>query len=473
MWYDIFIDGVFHYFFLGYGISLIILYGFIATFSLLELKRQKNKLNKFDAIELLSSDLSPKVTVIAPAFNEGLTIVENVRSLLSLNYPKLEIIVVDDGSTDDSLKLLKEEYQLTKISHSYYEKIMTEKINAVYKSKNKSQSKLTVISKFNGGKGDALNAGINMSESDLIAFIDVDSLLTQDAILKLVQPFLEYPSGEVLAVGSAIRVVNNCTVLNGEITEVRAPKNLWAKFQSLEYLRSFLLARMGWSKINGLLLVSGAIGLFDRQTIVNAGGYSSKTVGEDFELSVRIRRLQYEQKKKNRIIYIPDPICWTQVPTSPKTLGKQRNRWTRGTIETLWKHRKIFFNPRYGILGLLSFPFWLFYEWMAPLVEFTGLVYFRLLVVHNQINWSNFLILLVAMYLFSVVFSLVAIIEEEMLFRQYSKRSDAFQIMLIALISPIIYHPILTINALKGNIQYLISSKEKRRWGSVKKKKFV
>lgn len=473
MWYDVVSNNVLHYFFLGYGISLMLSYGFIATLSLLQLKWYKNKKNEFDSLELISSELSPKVAVIAPAFNEGFTIVENVRSLLSLNYPNLEIIVVDDGSTDGSLELLKKAYQLEKYSHDYYEKIPTQEINGVYKSTNKAQYKLIVISKNNGGKGDALNAGINISESEFITCIDVDSLLTQNAITKLVQPFLEHPPGEILAVGSAIRVANNCTVLNGEITDVRVPKNLWAKFQALEYLRSFLLGRMGWSRINGVLLVSGAVGLYDKQTIVNAGGYSCETVGEDFELTVRIRILQYEQKKKNKIIYLPDPICWTQVPTSPKALGKQRNRWTRGSIETLWKHRKVLFNPHYGIMGILSFPFWFLFEWMAPLVEFTGLVYFRLLVVHQQIIWTNFLILLVSMYLFSVIFSLVAIIEEEMSFRRYNRRTDALQLILVAFIEPLLYHPILTINALKGNIQYLISSKKKRRWGVVKKKKFI
>src|SRR5205085_11873437 len=218
---------------------------------------------------------------------------------------------------------------------------------------------------------DALNAGINVSKYALFAAIDVDCILEYESLLKMVKPFMEQPEKEkVIAVGGVVRIVNSCEVREGKIIRVNLPKEIIQRVQLWEYIRAFLLGRMAWSRLNGLILISGAFGAFDREIVIKAGGYDHKTVGEDMELVVRMRRYMEEQGVPYKVAYIPDPLCWTEAPATFEILGRQRNRWTRGTIETLKAHRKMFFNPNYGVLGMISYPYWLFFEFLAPLIEF-------------------------------------------------------------------------------------------------------
>lgn len=193
----------------------------------------------------------------------------------------------------------------------------------------------------------------------MILCIDVDCIVQEDALLKLAKPYLE-EKYQVIATGGVVRIANSCKVEDGKLVEVNMPKNLWPRFQVLEYIRAFLMGRMAWSRLNGLLIISGAMGLFDKNIVIKVGGYDDSTVGEDMELVVRMRRYMYEQDRRFKVVYIPDPLCWTEAPGDLQILGRQRNRWTRGTIETLWMHKDLFFNPRYGILGMLSYPYWFF-----------------------------------------------------------------------------------------------------------------
>ncbi len=226
--------------------------------------------------------------------------------------------------------------------------------------------KLTVVDKENGGKADALNFGLNISDSEYVACIDVDCLLLEDALQKMIKPFLEATDYKVIATGGVIRIANSCTIKDGKLIDVNLPKKMLVKAQILEYLRSFLLGRMAWSRLNGLLVISGAFGLFDKKIAIEVGGYNTNTVGEDMELIVRMRRVMEEQKRKYKVAYIPDPLCWTEAPDNYKIFVSQRNRWTRGTIETLRMHRKVGFNPKYRSLGLMSYPYWLIFEGLAP-----------------------------------------------------------------------------------------------------------
>lgn len=191
-------------------------------------------------------------------------------------------------------------------------------------------------------------------------------------MLKLIKPFLDSEE-KVIASGGIIRVANNCIIEDGRLVDIKLPDTFLARAQIIEYFRAFLMGRMAWSHLDGLLLISGAFGMFDKETVIEAGGYDASTVGEDMELLVRMRRMMREQKQKYRVGFVPDPLCWTEVPQSWKILHRQRNRWTRGTAETLYIHRKMLFNPKYKVLGMLSVPYWLFFEWMAPLIEFLGI----------------------------------------------------------------------------------------------------
>ena len=447
-----------------YTLLIVLSYVFLAANSVVIINHymKKNKATRYN--EILRSPLAPSISILAPAFNEGKSIVQNIRSLLSLHYNNYEIIIINDGSTDNSLEVMKETYELEATNEYTCSDLPHQNIKNIYRSKNNAFKKLIVIDKENGGKADALNAGINVSDSELIACVDVDCIIEDDALLKMVKPFLESTRRKTIATGGVVRIANDCNVQQGRLLEVNLAKNWLARFQTLEYIRAFLLGRMAWSRLNGLLIISGAFGLFDRKLVVEAGGYNTKTVGEDMELVVRMRRLMHQKKIKYNVEYIPDPLCWTEVPESTKTLIKQRNRWTRGNIETLRLHKKLFFNPKYGVLGMLSYPFWVFFEWLAPIVEFTGIVYFSILWYLGWIDWNHFLLLFIFVYSFTVMYSWMAILIEENTFREYDSMKNLFKLLLIAFIEPFIFHPLTIWASIKGNIDLFIF--RKKSWGT-------
>ena len=447
-----------------YGAILATTYIILSIISAIETNHYLKKNSFVNYTKILASPFAPTISIIAPAYNESLTIIENVRSLLSIQYVNYEVLLINDGSTDDSLEKLIEAYALTKVNYTINQKLPTEKIRAVYKSAKPSFTRLLVIDKENGGKADALNAGLNISENNLVACIDVDCILEPDALLKMVKPFLENEKEEkVIAAGGVIRVANSCVVKDGKLIEVKMPENFLAKSQVLEYMRTFLLGRMAWSKLNGLLLVSGALGLFDRKIMIAAGGYN-KIVGEDIELVTRIRKYMTENEEKYKVVYIPDPLCWTEVPETYKVLGRQRNRWTRGMIETLIIHKNLFFNPSYGMLGIISYPYWFFYEWLAPIVEFLAILFFVVLIYFNRINWEYFILLTTAVYSFAILFSALSILSEELTYHQYSKKRVLFKLLFFVLLEPFIFHPYVMWSSIKGNFNFIFN-KNKKNWG--------
>jgi poly-beta-1,6-N-acetyl-D-glucosamine synthase len=441
-------------------------YATLAFFSGFAMLRYMRKNSFVDYKVLLSSPLAPSISVIAPAFNEGKTIVDNIRSLLSLHYNDFEVIIINDGSTDDSMEKVIKAYDLEEVSIISEERLKTKPIRAIYKSRNKAFGKLLVIDKENGGKADALNAGINFSTKDFISAIDVDSILVEDALLIMAKPFLEETDRRIIASGGVIRIANSCKIEDGRMTEIRLPRKFLPRIQVLEYTRAFLMGRMAWSKLNGLLLISGAFGMFDRDVVIECGGYEADLVGEDMELIVRMRRYMAERKEKYRVIYIPDPLCWTEVPSTLKVLGRQRDRWTRGTMESLFKHFKLFFNPRYKNLGLLGHPYWFFFEWLAPLIEFIGIVYFIIIAILGFPNWSFFFLLLGTVYLFAVTLSYWAVLFEELSFHRYTRRRDVGKMLATAFLEPIIYHPAILFFNLRGNFKFFIGEKT---WGKMER----
>lgn len=436
-------------------------YLLLGIFSALSLRRYLRKNSYVNYNSLVSSPLSPRVSVIAPAFNESRTIIDNVRTLLSLYYNNFEVIIVNDGSTDDTFKKIKEAYQLVKVNYYFDYRIPCERIRGVYRSENPSFNRLTVINKNNGGKADSLNAGVNISRSPLVVSIDADSIIEPDSILKLVKPFLEIKDRRVIGTGGVIRIVNSCDVEKGHIRKINLPEKILPRLQVLEYTRAFLLGRMAWSHLDGLMLISGAMGMFDREILIRAGGYSIKTVGEDMELVLRMRRYMAERKEKYEITYIPDPLCWTEVPSDISSLKRQRTRWTRGLIESLVTHRKMAMNSKYGRLGLLGYPYWIFFEWMAPLVAFGGISYSVVLAVLGLINWPFFLLLFLFIYTFAVSLSTWSVLFEEITFHKYERRRDVLRLLAVGLLEPFFY-PVHALFAVIGNIQFL---RGKKGWG--------
>jgi biofilm PGA synthesis N-glycosyltransferase PgaC len=443
-------------------------YLILGIFSAMALRKYLRKNSYVNYNSLVLSPLSPEVSIIAPAFNESKTIIDNVRTLLSLYYNNFEVILINDGSTDNTFEKIKEEYELTKVNYYFDYHLPCERIRGVYKSKNPSYKRLTVIDKKNGGKADSLNAGINICQSSLFISIDADSIIETDSILKLVKPFLEEKDRKVIGAGGVIRIVNSCEVERGHIREIHLPGQMLPRLQVLEYTRSFLLGRMAWSQLDGLMLISGAMGIFDRETVIKSGGYSIKTVGEDMELVVRMRRRMAEEGKKYELTYIPDPLCWTQVPSDVKSLQTQRTRWTRGLVESLWTHRKIFFNKTYSRLGLLGYPYWFFFEWLAPLIAFSGFIYSIYLFVTSSINWPFYVLLFLFVYTFAVSVSIWAILFEEITYHKYKKKRDVLKLLTAALLEPFFY-PLHTYFAVRGNLEAL---RRKKGWGNVERKGF-
>ena len=443
-------------------------YLLLGIFSAIALRKYLRKNSFVNYNSLVLSPLSPKISIIAPAFNESKTIIDNVRTLLSLYYNNFEVIIVNDGSTDDTFELMKEAYDLVKVNYYFDYRIPCERIRGVYRSKNPSYNRLTIIDKNNGGKADSLNAGINICHSDLFVSIDADSIIEADSILKLVKPFLEEKDKKVIGTGGVIRIVNSCEVERGHIKEIKIPSNFLPRLQVLEYTRAFLLGRMAWSQLDGLMLISGAMGLFDRETVIKAGGYSVKTVGEDMELVLRMRRYMAESDTKYEVTYIPDPLCWTEVPSDLKSMRKQRTRWTRGLIESLRTHRKMFLNSQYGRLGLLGYPYWFFFEWMAPLIAFAGFIYTIYLIVRDSLNWPFYLLLFLFVYSFAVSLSTWAILFEEITFHKYKSKRDVLKLVGIAFLEPFFY-PVHTYFAVRGNLEAL---RGKKGWGKAERSGF-
>lgn len=448
-------------------ISIMSAYCFLAWVSIRALLKYL-KTNSFtDYKAILNSALAPPISIVAPAYNEGKTIVDNAKSLLALHYNNYEVLIVNDGSKDDTLQKLIDAFDLSPIEMPINIQIPCKEIKAVYKSSNPAFKKFSVIDKVNGGKADALNAGTNVAQSPYITCIDVDCVLEQDALIKMIKPFLEETEKRVIASGGVVRIANSCVIENGKLVKVEVPDKFIARVQVLEYIRAFLLGRMAWSKLDGLLLISGAFGMFDKEIMIKAGGYNHKTVGEDMELVVRMRRYMHDHNLPYTVTYIPDPLCWTEAPEDYKILGRQRSRWTRGTMETLWFHRKMFLNPKYKILGLLSYPFWLVYEYMAPIIEAVGLVFSIFLAFLGLINWHFFVLLVIFVYTFAVMFSMLSLLTEEITFYQYTKRKDYFKLISAALLEPLFFHPFVVYCAINGNIELI---RGKKNWGEMTRK---
>ncbi|MCJ7466467.1 MAG: glycosyltransferase family 2 protein [Maribacter sp.] len=457
--------------FLIFTIVLFMMFSLMGYLSTRNYIHYRNKNSFGDMSKIMASPLAPSITIIAPAYNEGLTIVENIRSLLSLRYVNYEVMVVNDGSKDDTLEKMIKAYDLEKIEQQIDPEWKSKPIRGIYKSKQRSFSKLTVVDKENGGKSDALNSGIALSENKYIGCIDVDCLLLPDALLHVVKSFYQRSAKRVIAVGGVIRVANSCKISGGHLEEIKLPKNWLARFQLLEYTRSFILGRMAWGRIDSLLIISGAFGFFDREIALAVGGYDTDTVGEDMEIVFKMRRFMHEKKLPYTIEYMPDSLCWTEVPEDLKIFVNQRDRWARGNLETLFKHKDMFFNSKFGRLGLLSYPYWFFYEWLSPLLEFFGFITVLVFYYLGILYWDFFIAITVTVYMFSIMFSFYAILWDVCAYNEYSRTKDILILMLCAVIEPIVFHPIVVWSAVRGNIKKLL--KIKSSWGSQMRKGFA
>lgn len=412
------------------------------------------------------SEILPPVSVLVPAYNEEKTIVASVQSMLALNYPRFEVIVINDGSKDRTVDELKHAFQLYPVFPMYDEEISTKPVRSLYRSK--TQKNLVVIDKANGGKSDALNCGVNLSPYPLICAVDADTLVEELALLRMVRPFLIDPA-KVAAVGGTIRVANSCPIDRGRISDIALSGSWLVRIQVVEYIRSFLFGRLGWNLLGGPLIVSGAFGLFRKDLLIRAGGYRRETVGEDMDLVLSIHNLDHPKGGRYSVIFVPDTVCWTQVPEDLETLSRQRERWQRGQTESLVHHRRMLFSRKLGFIGLVGIPLAFFGEMMAPLMEVFGYIGIAAGYALGVVDVYFALLFFTIAWGFGVVLSAAAILLEEASFHRYAFR-DVLKLLAATVLEGFGYRQINLWWRLKGLYYF---ARGKHDWGRMKRQSFT
>jgi len=461
-------------FLLGYGylamfyvIAVTAIYFLIFGLSIrhtLPLKRgfQYNSIKK-----LSGSEHVPPVSLLVPAYNEELTIKENVRSLLALNYPEYEVIVINDGSKDDTFQVLVEEFQLKKISAIVSDAIKTSKVRGIYH--NPEYPQLYFIDKENGGKADALNAGINLSHYPLISTIDADSLLEKDALTRIARVYMENPE-DTVAVGGNVRIVNSCTVEDGIVKDVTFPKKLLPALQNVEYIKAFLGGRIGWSAVNGLIIVSGAFGVFQKEKVIAVGGYRGGYPGEDMNIVIKLHRYCLENEIPYRVAFCPDAVCWTQAPDTYRILSSQRKRWGRGNLKNMVEEGfSMVFRPRYKVFGMLTLPYNILFETLNPYFRISGMLAILGYWLLNMTEWKTLVVFGLVNFLSCFILSLGALYIEETAFSRYPKLSDLNKMLLYSFLMFIGYRQIGVLWRLMGHIDFF---RNNNTWGTMVRTNF-
>jgi len=402
------------------------------------------------------------ISILVPAYNEEATIVTSLHSFLSLHYPDFEIVAINDGSSDKTIDIIIEEFDLIPTTHYGKSFTKTSKVVEVYRSLR--YPNLTVIDKENGGKADALNVGLAYARKSIFTAVDADSLLDADALLRVTRRFKE--DDNMIAIGGTIRVLNNASLESGKVTALHNPKKWIERFQVIEYIRAFYIGRASLSHFNMQLIISGAFGIFKRDPVIEVGGYRSDTVGEDMELVVRLHRWAHEKKRPYSIQYSMDSVCWTQVPNDWKTLLKQRNRWQRGLIETLINHHKMFLNPKYGRIGMIAMPYFWFFEALTPLIEISGYFLMVFFWLTGTLNKEFALLFLALAILGGSLSSLTAFTIEVFMPNRYADIGARLVLMFTSIIENFGYRQLITFERLKGSLQVW---QKKGKWGEMKR----
>ena len=376
-----------------------------------------------DHEETLSAPLTPAVSLLVPAHDEAAGIVASVGALLALRYPRHEVVVVDDGSTDATFALLADAYGLVEVTRRLPADVPTTGTVLSVHEPADGRTPLVVVRKVNSGRSDALNVGINAARHELVCFVDADSLLDPDALTVVARPFVDDPA-RVVASGGVVRAVNGSRVVAGRVVEARMPSGWLARIQVMEYLRAFLLGRAGWSRLGCLVLISGAFGLYRRDIVVQVGGLDPTCIGEDLELCVAVHRAMRDEGRDYRVVAVSEPVSWTEVPATRAVLGSQRRRWHRGLAEVLWRYRGMLGNPRYGRIGLVALPYYVLFELIAPLLEVVGAVLGPMALVTGLLEPARALAVILAVYAYAMFVSVAALAVEELSFHRYGRWRD-------------------------------------------------
>lgn len=449
--------------FIAYFAGLNLVYVALNLFALRMIGRDSAQ-NRLAALPGYSAGLEPGISLVVPAYNEAATIAAAVRSMLQLDYPDVEVIVVNDGSKDATLEVLKREFEMQLFPEAYRVSIPVATVRGLYRSPRWPQ--LRVVDKANGGRSDAINAGINAAQRGLVCLVDADSVLQRDSLRRLVRPFLQ--DSRVVAAGGTVRISNGCRIVQGYLEHIDVPRNWIARIQIVEYLRGFLYGRLGWVRLNALPLISGAFGLFRRAAVVEAGGLSTTTIGEDMELVLRLHRIHRLGGRDYRIVFVPDAVAWTEAPETLRVLRSQRTRWQRGLMESLFGNRQLFLNPRAGAVGWLACPFMLVFEGFGPVVELLGYFVMTLLWASGLIAWEAFFAFLLMAIGMGMMLSASALLLEELAFRTYPRPRQLLQLLAAIVVENLGYRQINTWWRIVGLWQW--AARRKQVWGDMTRK---
>jgi cellulose synthase/poly-beta-1,6-N-acetylglucosamine synthase-like glycosyltransferase len=414
---------------------------------------------------IADTPLAPPITLIAPAHNEEASIRVAVRNLLELDYPELEIIVVNDGSQDRTLEEMRDEFRLRPVRMVYVPALKSARVRGLYRSG--VDSRLLVIDKEPAGsKADAVNAGLNAATSPYACVVDADSVLERDALLRIMLPILA-DSKRVVAVGGIIRVLNGSEITNGHIRRVRLPRKSIEIIQVVEYLRAFLIGREAWGRGNMLMIISGAFGVFRTDLVRAIGGYRASAIGEDFDLVARMHKHLRDKKADYHIHFVPDPMCWTEVPSDLKSLGRQRARWQKGLLDVLLLSRGMLFRPRYGRIGFFALPYLWLFEFAAPVLELTGIVTIVAAAMLGALSRGFFLQFLLFGYAFATVISIGSVLQEEITYKRYNDWQDVVRLVSYCFFEHFPYRQMHMFWRLQGIWQYMRGD---TAWGPLKRK---
>lgn len=443
---------------------IIATYTSMLLFSFIEMRKQ-HKLDKSALDEdYIDAFYSKPLSIIIPAYNEEVGVVDSVQSVLNLKYPQTELIVVNDGSTDQTQQVVIEQFQMKKIPKVIKEQIKSKPIIQVYQSE--IHHNLYLIEKENGGKADALNAGINFAKYPYFCSIDGDSILDEKSLLRVMKPII-MSNEEVIAAGGNVRIANGLDVQLGSVHQQKSlPNRPLVLMQIIEYTRAFMMGRIALAKFNLVLIISGAFSVFAKKWVIAVGGYSTQTIGEDMELVVKLHRFLRENKIKKRIEFVPDPVCWTEAPESFGILRKQRRRWHQGLIESLTRHKKMTFNPKYGKIGMISFPYFWLVECFGPLIELGGHIYIIVAFFLGKVYFEFAILLALLFILYGSVLSAFSILMETWSVNIYSGTKNFFKLILMSLTEAFWYRPLTLIWRCEAFIHVLLGRKS---WGHMKR----
>lgn len=448
---------------MAFTIILSLIYIIQLIISFVKVRKNDRERQSNDYGRYVSSENLLPISLLIPAYNEQENIVSNIKSLMKIDYPQFEIVVVNDGSTDKTHEKIVETFGLYKIESAVKTSIPTNEVRGVYY--NIEYPNLIYVDKENGGKSDALNAGINISSYPLFACLDADSRIEPDALLRLSVEFLK--NTDTVVAGGLVRIANGFKIRDGRVCGFSMPQKMIERFQIVEYYRSFLSGRVSWGATNSMLIVSGAFGVFKKQAVIEVGGYKTNTIGEDMEIVVRLHKYMRANRRKYKIIFCEDAVCWTQGPMSVNDIRSQRRRWQIGLLDTLLAHKGLFLNPRYGSVGLAAIPYNWVFELFGAVVEALGYFIIPFSLLMGELNMFFFTIYFLLAVLLGVILSMGSLILEQYTRRSVMSAKQCLTLSLYAILENFGYRQMITIFRLEGILKY---RKLRKTWGKIKRK---